>query len=175
MMKRHFLALAALIPCLHAAEFVLVGIDYTEGRARPQGTYLLAPGKDGLIALDRIPGAEHLPRVKVEEIVATLEKELPPLVGMVRVREIQAKREELAAAGKVYVLGQVKKAGEQTAGPLAACIAAAEPTEFGAVRRIQVIRKGESHLYDLSNEKDAETKLEPGDVVHVPMKMVIGR
>jgi hypothetical protein len=49
------------------------------------------------------------------------------------------------------------------------------PTEFGAVRRIQVIRKGRNHLYDLSNEAHAETKLEPGDVVYIPIKKVTGR
>lgn len=166
--------LGSLISCLQAGELVLVGIEYAE-RDGPQGTYVLTQGEDGLVSLAAIDAVKALPNIKVGDIVPTLEKEYPYLMGKITVFEIKANSEKLAATGKIHVMGQVKKTGDQPAGSLASCIASAEPTEFGAVRRIQVIRKGGSYLYDLRDEAHAETKLEPGDIVHVPMKMAIGR
>jgi small ligand-binding sensory domain FIST len=166
--------LGSLISCLQGGELVLVGIEYAE-RGGPQGTYMLVQGKDGLVSLAAIDAAKELPNIKVGDIVPTLEKEYSYLAGKITVIEIAADSGKLAATGKVHVMGQVKKEGDQPADSLASCIATAEPTEFGAVRRIQVVRKGNRLLFDLRNPTHAETKLESGDIVHVPMKMIIGR
>ena len=166
--------MAVSASCLQGAGLFLVDIGYAE-RTTPQGTYLVVQGKDGLVSLDSISDSKKLPAAKVEEIVPALEKAYPDLVGMISVREVYADAGRLAESGKVYVTGQVEHGGVQPAASLGTCIATAKATPFAAVTRIEVIRKEKLHVYDLRKKENADTKLEPGDIVLVPQKRIIGQ
>jgi hypothetical protein len=169
-----FVALALLLPsCLQGAQFVLVNIGYAGGG--PQGDYLLVPGKNGLISLKSFGEQKELPDVKADGIVAALEDAYPRLRGMIKSRMIEIDTERLVAVGRIYVLGQLTNEGEQPAATLAESMSVAEPTAFGAVKRIQVIRKEKRFSRDLTNKVHATAKLEPGDIILVPMKRLIGR
>jgi len=165
---------AVLTTCLQGGDFFLVNIGYAE-RPGPQGSYLLVKNEDGLVSSDPNSDLEKLPAVKVEGIVPALEEAYPYLEGLISVAEIEVDPGKLMAAGEIQVMGQVENAGKQPADTLSASIASAKPTAFGALTRIQVVRKQKSHVYDLKKQEHADAKLEPGDVVFVPMKKVIGR
>ncbi|HEY1123639.1 MAG TPA: hypothetical protein VGE67_18630 [Haloferula sp.] len=174
MLKSVIIALAAFLTCrLAGAEYVLVSVGYAE-RLEPQGIYLLIKDDKGLVSLDAISKSRKLGILKVGGIVPALEKAYPELVGRIALTEASIDEAALAVSGEVHVLGQVEKPGEHSAGSLAACLGSAKPTPFGAVNRIEVIRKQERHVYDLKKAANAEAKLEPGDIVLVPMKRVIG-
>lgn len=48
-------------------------------------------------------------------------------------------------------------------------------TEFGAVKRVKLLRKGEQKGYDATDERFRGLLLEAGDLIEVPEKMVYGR
>ena len=174
MVKSIFVSLALCFPAyLQGAQLFLVHFEYAG--PGPQGSYLLATGKDGLVPLGPIGDGKKLPSVKADGIVEALEKAYPGFAGWITAAEISVDTEKLTASGNVQVFGQVAKAGEQPAALLAESMEAAAPTAFGAVTRIQVIRKQKRLLYNLKNQAHAATKLEPGDIVFVPMKQVFGR
>jgi hypothetical protein len=164
---------AILTPCLQGAGLFVVNIEYTEGSG-PEGTFLLVQGNEGLVSLDPISNFKKPLAVKVEQIVPVLEEANPVLAGKIKVTEVKADAGKLAEAGMVHVMGQVDNVGDHPAGLLSTCIASAKPTAFSAVTRIQVIRKEKRYIYDLKKKEHSEIKLEPGDVVLVPMKKVIG-
>ena len=53
--------------------------------------------------------------------------------------------------------------------------AAGGASEFGAMRRVKVIRDGEEKIYDLTKTKNMELKVEPDDTIVVPQKNLFGR
>lgn len=167
-----FALMGLLAPCLQAAGIFIVNIEYAESPG-PQGSYLLVQGEDGLVSLDPISDCGKQPGAKSGEVVAALEKAYPHLEGKITIVKVQAEAGKLASSGKVHVMGQVEQVGEYPAASLEACVKAAKPTPFGAASRIEVIRKQKRYVYDL--KKQAETKLEPGDMILVPMKRIIGR
>jgi hypothetical protein len=166
---------ALLLPLVRGAEMVFVDIAYAE-RSGPQGTYVLPKAKDDLFSLAPVCAPEKiLPVSKFEEIVTSLEKSYPYLKDKITILKIDVDTEKLTSAGKVHILGQVEKAGDFAVASLEDCMTKAKPTEFGAVMRIQVIRKQKSYRYDMRNKAHAMMKLEAGDIVLVPIKKVIGR
>lgn len=164
----------ALALCLSASlqggQWVLVHIDYAGGG--PQGDHMLIPDKDGLVSLD--PIAKGMSKVKSDGIASEIERSYPELAERVTVGAIEVDTAKLVASGKIQVAGQVKNQGAYPAATLAENVAAATPTPFGSVKRILVVRKEKRLVLDLGNKSHAAMKLEPGDVVFVPMKHVIG-
>ncbi|MEK7950699.1 hypothetical protein [Luteolibacter soli] len=174
MIRCMIMALVALLtPCVQGGGVFLVHVASTEGAA-PEGTYLLVQGNEGLVSLQPISGSKELRDVKVEQMVPALERAYPDLIGKVRVTEVKADAGKLAKAGKVHVMGQVDHQGDLPAGSLSECINSAKPTVFGAVTRIEVIRGRNRYVCNLRKKDHAEAKLEPGDIVFVPKKIVIG-
>ncbi|RYD61346.1 MAG: hypothetical protein EOP83_17235 [Verrucomicrobiaceae bacterium] len=146
-----------------------MNIGYSQGMG-PDGSYLFAKDEKGIVIPDPQSDLKKFTGLKIQDIVPALEKAYPDLAGRAAAIEVDVEVEKLAAAGKVHVLGQVENSGDQPA----ACIASAKATPFGALSRVQVIRKQKHHTYDLKKKENADIKLEPGDVVLVPMKKVIG-
>lgn len=79
----------------------------------------------------------------------------------------------------VTVGGQVRRPGpieSRKALTLWAAIQqAGGATEFGSMRRVKVIRDGNSTVHDLSNDEEKMLAVEPGDLVEVPQKNLFGR
>lgn len=48
-------------------------------------------------------------------------------------------------------------------------------TEFGAGRRVKVIRNGKTSVYNLNDDAQKMTKILPSDTVDVPQKNLLGR
>lgn len=149
---------------------VLVHIDYAGGG--PQGDHMLIPNKDGLVSLD--PIAKGMFKVKPDGIAAEIERSYPELADRVTTGVIEVDTAKLVASGKIQVAGQVKNPGTYLAATLEENMATAIPTPFGSVKRILVLRMQRRLVLDLGDKSHAATKLEPGDVVFVPMKHVIG-
>jgi hypothetical protein len=165
---------AWLIQAMQVEQFVFLNIQYAE-RSGPQGTYVLRCDEEGLFALGPVGPGEKLPDAKIEEIVPFLEKAYPWLDGKITFQEVEVDTEKLLKDGKVHVLGRVEKAGDHPAATLGDCLAEAKPTEFGATSRVEVLRKDKVLVYDLKRPEHAGTKLEPGDIIHVPAKWIFGR
>lgn len=53
--------------------------------------------------------------------------------------------------------------------------AAGGPTEFGAERRVKIIRKGQVSIYNLKDDAQKMTKVLPSDTIDVPQKNLFGR
>jgi protein involved in polysaccharide export with SLBB domain len=53
--------------------------------------------------------------------------------------------------------------------------AAGGPTEFGAMRRIKVIRDGETLVFDLTDDRQKLVPVKPRDIIEVPPKNFFGR
>lgn len=133
---------------------------------------MLIPDKDGLVSLD--PIAKGMSKVKSDGIASEIERSYPELADRITTGVIEVDTAKLVAAGKIQVTGQVKNPGAYLAATLEKSMATAIPTPFGSVKRILVVRKQKRLILDLGNEGHAATKLDPGDVVFVPMKHVIG-
>jgi len=56
-----------------------------------------------------------------------------------------------------------------------AILAARGATEFGAMKRVKVIREGKTTVYDMTDDKQKSVEVKPDDVVEVPQKNFIGR
>lgn len=164
---------ACLSGLASAQEIASVNIGYAE-RDGPQGTYLLVGDKEGQFSLKSIAQDRNLPEVKIEGIIPVLEKEYPFLAGKITVSPLDIKTVNLIKTGEVYVFGHIKKPGKYSADTLGACMTKAEPTEFGSIKRIQVINGGKSSVYDMTQKTYSEMKLQPGAIILVPMKRVIG-
>ena len=79
---------------------------------------------------------------------------------------------------EVTVGGQVKKPGPypfRETSILAMVFTAGGPTEFAAMRRVKVLRKGRTITLDLTREEDKARQVEPGDSIEVPRMNLFGR
>ena len=161
-------------PALHGEQFLLLAVQNLEGPGL-QGIYLLGRNDGNLVSLKTIDSTKKLPDVKVDEVVSTLEKAYPKLAGDISLQKFDEDVAKLVKEGTVRVSGQIHNPGTHPAASLGDFMAVAKPTNFGSTMRIQVIHKGTVSLYDLGRKDHAATKLEPGDIVYVPTKKIIGR
>ena len=83
------------------------------------------------------------------------------------------KQETAVVGGQVRRPGPVVVQGKTTL--YAAIQAAGGPTEFGAMRRVKVIRDGKTTVYDLRKDEAKLVEVEPDDTIEVPQKNWFGR
>jgi protein involved in polysaccharide export with SLBB domain len=80
---------------------------------------------------------------------------------------------------RVIVGGQVRAPGpvrfEKKLTLYAAIQSARGANEFGAEKRVKILRNGKATTYDMTDDKQKLTQLEPGDVIEVPQKNILGR
>jgi Periplasmic protein involved in polysaccharide export len=164
---------ACLSGLASAQEYASVHIEYVGG-PDPQGTYLLVSDREGRFPLESISKGRNLQDVKIEGIIPALVREHPALADKITVSPFQVNTSDLIKAGEVQISGHVKNPGKYPADTLAACIAKAVPTEFGSIRRIQVISGAKIARYDCKQNASSQIQLKPGDIVFIPMKTIIG-
>lgn len=79
----------------------------------------------------------------------------------------------------VTVGGQVRSPGpvqfQKKLTLYAAIQAARGATEFGAQKRVKLLRDGKATTHDMTDDKQKLTPLEPGDIIEVPQKNFLGR
>lgn len=79
----------------------------------------------------------------------------------------------VSVGGQVCAPGPVAYRKKMTV--FSAVLAARGANEFGAMRRVKVIREGKTTVYDLTDDKQKSVELKPDDVVEVPQKNWIGK
>lgn len=79
----------------------------------------------------------------------------------------------------VTIAGQVRRPGpvqlRKDLTIFAAVYAGGGPTEFGAMRRVKLLRNGKTETIDLTKDESKQLKVQPEDVIEVPQKNIIGR
>lgn len=77
----------------------------------------------------------------------------------------------------ITVIGQAGRPGPQIYRPklcLLDVVLAANPTEFAAINRVELLRHGKAYKYNMSIKEQAEVKVYPDDQVVLPVKAWIG-
>jgi hypothetical protein len=157
-----------------AQEIVHVHITYSGGD--PQGDFLLVSHSRNRFSLKPISGdLENSPDVQIDGIVPALKKKFPLLAKNIAVKSVEPKVSDLIKAGTVLILGQVENPGVYPPAELGTSIAEAVPTKFGSLKRVQLIRDGKSTTYDVNQKTFFGIKLQPGDILLVPMIRWLGR
>ena len=157
-----------------AQEIVSVSFDNVE-RSGPQGMYLLVSNQEGRFSLGSVDQDRSLPEARIDGIIPALEKEYPHLVGKITASHLGIDTAALAKAGQIQICGFVKNPDKYPADTLGACMTKAVPSEFASIKRLQVINAGKYTGCDLTQKEFSEIKLEPGAIVFVPAKRIIGR
>lgn len=85
----------------------------------------------------------------------------------------QATPNDIAVGGYVNQPGMIRLLSGMTLGQ--AIKSAGGANEFGALRRVRLMRNGKQREYDLNLAEGQNVPLEEGDVVEVPQKAWIGR
>lgn len=97
-----------------------------------------------------------------------------PLFASGKAPDHQSQTEAVVTIG-----GQVRRPGpvpfQKKLTIFAAIQAAGGPTEFGAMRRVKVIRAGKVEVYDFTDDRSKSILIQPDDTVEVPQKNLIGR
>ncbi|MES2441020.1 MAG: SLBB domain-containing protein [Verrucomicrobiota bacterium] len=79
----------------------------------------------------------------------------------------------------VTIGGQVRRPGpvpfHKTLTIYAAIQAAGGPTEFGAMRRVKVIRGGKAEVHDFSDDRAKMILVRRDDTIEIPQKNIFGR
>lgn len=165
---------ACLSGLCFAQEIVWVTFENLEGPG-PQGMYLLVSNQEGRFSLGSVAQERTTPDVKLDGIIPALEKEYPHLAGKITVSPLGINTADLIKAGQIQICGYVKNPGKYPADTLGVCMTKATPTEFSSIKRIQVINGGKYTGCDLTQKEFSEIKLEPGAIIFVPHKRIIGR
>jgi len=158
--------LAWVFACLSglcsAQEIVWVTFENLEGPG-PQGNSLLVSDKEGEFSLGSVSQDRATPEVKMDGIIPALEKEYPYLVGKITISPLGINTADLVKAGQIQICGFVKNPGKYPADTFGACMTKAAPTEFGSIKRIQVINGGKYVRVDLTkkNSRTSNSNREP--------------
>lgn len=100
-------------------------------------------------------------------------------ISLVALLPLHAAEKKQEMEPRVIVGGQVRAPGpvrfEKKLTLFAAIQAARGVTEFGAPKRVKVLRNGKATTYDMTDDKQKLTPLEQGDIIEVPQKNILGR
>ncbi len=106
----------------------------------------------------------------MKSIVSSL---LLSLIALAPLHAEEKEKPTVVVGGQVRSPGPVEYTKDLTL--FAAIQSARGATEFGALNRVKVFHGKEVKTYDLRKDDAKTVKVEPGDIIEVPEKNLIGR
>ncbi|MDC0088256.1 polysaccharide biosynthesis/export family protein [Akkermansiaceae bacterium] len=113
---------------------------------------------------------------KIEKAYITAEIYSKPLINVITSKDLAG---EQIDAKIVSVGGNVQSPGPKAYARgmtlFQAVNAAGGANAFGAANRVELMRNGERHKYNMKNTEDMQVLVYPGDTINMPAKNILGR
>lgn len=175
--SQQLIAQTTSISAGRAIEIQLKGVP-SEEMALVSGTYTVS--ESGMISMPLLntpiraagQSATSLAR-SIEAAYRSAKIYTTPTINVIHSTDQSLNELTVTVGGKVVGPGPVKYVQGLTL--YNAVQAARGPTEFGAMNRVSVIRRGKIKQYDLNNTEHMNILVEPGDTITVPAKNIFNK